>query len=129
VGEKVNEVLKYFLVSVSSSGMEPPIRYVFVSEAIALRAWKEGDCSFVGGEGRRVSAYLVDDVLADAGAWRVKEGYKRREIIAAIGTIEAFWQHYYLCTSLGGFVYFLSCMRQIRRFVRSCPHISISTKT
>ena len=36
--------------------MEPPTRYVFVSEAMVERAWKEGDCSVVGGEGRRVSA-------------------------------------------------------------------------
>jgi len=42
---------------VSSSGMLPPIRYAFDSDARADNAWKEGDCSFVGGDGRRVSAY------------------------------------------------------------------------
>ena len=36
--------------------MLPPSRYALDSAAIDDRAWKLGDCSFVGGEGRSVSA-------------------------------------------------------------------------
>jgi hypothetical protein len=38
--------------------MLPPTRYDLASEAMAERAWKEGDWSRDGGEGLRVSAYL-----------------------------------------------------------------------
>jgi len=34
------------------------MRYAFASEAIEESAWKDGDLSFAGGEGRRVSAYF-----------------------------------------------------------------------
>ena len=50
-GSKSREVLWYFSVSGTYSGMLPPRRYVFVSAAREERAWYDGDCSFVGGEG------------------------------------------------------------------------------
>lgn len=124
-GEKVREVLKYFFVSVSSSGIEPPTRYVLVSEAIADRAWKEGDCSLVGGEGRRVSAYL-GEVLRWGGAWN-RWGDERGEVIAAIGTVEAFWQHNYLCARFGSFMNLFSSMSEVCRFVGACSNLSSGT--
>lgn len=128
-GEKVKDVLKYFLVFVSSSGIDPPTKYVLVSEAMALSAWNDGDCSLVGGEGRRVSAYLrrVCQMRLDVERCG-REGDKRREVIAAIWTIEAFWQHYYLCPRFGSFMNFLSCMRQIGRLVCACSSPLISTQ-
>lgn len=49
-------MLWYFLVVGTYSGMEPPRRYALDSAAMAERAWKVGDWSSEGGEGRRVSA-------------------------------------------------------------------------
>ena len=56
---------------------------------------------------------------------RGKEGYERGEVIAAIGTIEAFWQDYDPCSCFGSFVNFLSCMYEIGGFVPtySCPSL------
>ena len=58
LGEKRRDVLWYFFVFATYSGILPPSRYVDVSEARAERAWKVGDSSGVGGEGRSVSAYV-----------------------------------------------------------------------
>ncbi len=57
LGPNSRDVLWYFFVSGTYSGMLPPSRYVLVSAAMEERAWYVGDCSFVGGEGRSVSAY------------------------------------------------------------------------
>ena len=57
-GEKSNEVLWYFSVAGTYSGILPPSTYALDSAARADKAWNVGDCSCVGGEGSKVSAYL-----------------------------------------------------------------------
>ena len=53
---------------------------------------------------------------------------ERREVIATIGTVEAFWQHDYLCARFSSFMDFFSSMCEIRGFVGSYANAIVSER-